>query len=71
MAFRLLWSTAGLGALYVNGFRYVSLVCGCNKLQFLSGGAHLERILLHRRAGGKQYSGSQFITFVDLRNRVD
>lgn len=71
MAFRLLWSTADFGALHINGFRYVSLVCGCDELQLLSGGAHLERILLHRRASGKQYSGSQFIISIDLRNRVD
>ncbi len=60
VAFRLLWSTTDLGALHVNGFGYVGLVRGCDKLQLLSGGAHLEWILLHRRASGKHYSGSAY-----------
>ncbi len=70
MAFCLLWSTADSGALHINGSRYISLVCSCDELQLLSGGAHLERILLHRRASGKQYLGSRFMTSINLRNRV-
>ncbi len=71
MAFCLLWSTADLGALHIDGFGYVSLVCGGDELQLLSGGAHLERILLHRRTSGKKYSRLQCMTSIDLRNRVD